>query len=278
MSKYNLSWNEDKIRRYIKEGRGKGVGKEYKPWITIHDFPSEGLSSRQPGWKSSRVYHFMSTNELRFFFILEWSDIVIDIREQFPMDLDETLEIAEKIGIAHPMDRKSKIPYVMTTDFMINVRENGKEKNVARTIKPASELEKNNVLEHFEIERRYWKEKGIDWGIVSDKDIPKVLTANIEWVYYSKNLEPNEEMGTNDLLALGELLKDRFESRTGKIVGLANDFDKEMNIELGTALSIFKHLVAKKEILLDMESELCVVSSTDSIRKIIKKNDRMMTL
>lgn len=72
MSKYNLSWDENKMKRYISEGRGQGRGQDYKPWITVRDFPSGGISSRQPGWKSNRVYHFLSNNELRYFFLLEW--------------------------------------------------------------------------------------------------------------------------------------------------------------------------------------------------------------
>ncbi len=44
-SKYSLNWDENKIKKYISEGRGQGVGKDYKPWITVHDFPSEGIIS-----------------------------------------------------------------------------------------------------------------------------------------------------------------------------------------------------------------------------------------
>lgn len=44
---------------------------------------------------------------------------------------------------------------------------------VARTIKMKDELLKENVLEKFEIEREYWKRKGIDWGIVTEEEINK---------------------------------------------------------------------------------------------------------
>ena len=32
--------------RKLEEGRGLGVGKDYKPWITIQDFPSKGQVTR----------------------------------------------------------------------------------------------------------------------------------------------------------------------------------------------------------------------------------------
>ena len=128
MSKYNLSWDQKKYEKYLKEGRGKGVGKDYKPWATIHDLPSKGLSSRTPGWKSNRVYHFLSLNELRCFFLLDWADDVVDIREQFPLiDFEDAIKIAEKSNIKYSIDTKSKMPYILTSDFMITVKKAGKK-------------------------------------------------------------------------------------------------------------------------------------------------------
>lgn len=39
----------------------------------------------------------------------------------------------------------------------------------------ASDLEKKKTLERLEIERRYWIAKGIDWGIVTQKEISNVF-------------------------------------------------------------------------------------------------------
>lgn len=60
MSKRRYGLDEAKIQAYIKEGRGQGEGKDYKPWIDIHDFPSQGRVSRCFGWKTGRIHHFMS--------------------------------------------------------------------------------------------------------------------------------------------------------------------------------------------------------------------------
>lgn len=70
MARSKSDWTQVKFERYVKEGRGKGSGKNYKPWITIQDFPSKGRVSRSPGWKSDRIHHFMSDGELRFFYLL----------------------------------------------------------------------------------------------------------------------------------------------------------------------------------------------------------------
>jgi len=38
-SKYSLT--EPKIQKWIKEGRGDGRGRDYKPWLTVRDLPSQ---------------------------------------------------------------------------------------------------------------------------------------------------------------------------------------------------------------------------------------------
>lgn len=266
------------MNKYIDEGRGQGRGPDYKPWITVRDFPSAGVSSRQPGWKSNRVHHFLSNNELRYFFLLEWSDDVVDIREQYPMVQEKTLQIAKDAGIKHPTDRESKFPYVMTTDFLITVNMNGKQKDIVRTVKPFRDLEKRSVIEHFEIERRYWEAMSIDWGIVTEKEIPLTLVKNIEWVYFDYRLEPTHELTVEEMLYLGEILKDRLCKTEKRIIHITKEFDKEMNIESGTGLTLFKHLVARKEIVIDMMSKLCIMSSASDITSIIRKNSKVMSV
>lgn len=266
------------MKRYIDEGRGQGKGQDYKPWITVRDFPSEGMSNRQPGWKSNRVFHFLSNHELRYFFLLEWSDRVIDIREQYPMNQDKTVQIAKELNLKHPTDRNSKFPYVMTSDFLITVNDNGIERDIVRTIKQAKDLEKKSVIEHFEIEKKYWENMNIDWGIVTEKEIPITLVSNIEWVYFDYYLEPTHDLNVEELLYLGEILKDKLLKVEKKIAVLTREFDNEMNIESGTALTIFKHLVARKEIQMDMSSKLCTMSTTTDILKVIKKNKKVMSI
>ena len=64
MAKRNRAITAAKIENMIKEGRGQGHGSEYRLWLTIRDVPSQGLSTRFPGWKTGRVHHFLSQLEL----------------------------------------------------------------------------------------------------------------------------------------------------------------------------------------------------------------------
>lgn len=46
MAKHKRVWNENQYRKYLAEGRGQGVLDDYKPWVQIQDFPSQGMSCR----------------------------------------------------------------------------------------------------------------------------------------------------------------------------------------------------------------------------------------
>jgi hypothetical protein len=46
MAKRNRENRPDKYEKWIKEGYGQGIGKEYKPWLTIQDVPLKGRATR----------------------------------------------------------------------------------------------------------------------------------------------------------------------------------------------------------------------------------------
>lgn len=256
MGRCKRDWTINKFEHYIKEGRGQGQGESYKPWLTIQDFPSQGRSARCPGWKTNRIHHFLSDHERRLFYLFEWSDTVTDIREQFPLlDLDKAMSIATDMGIKYPTDPTSGTPYVLTTDFMLTVNQLGKSVQVARTVKPAFDLEKKSVAEKLELERRYYASQNIDWGIVTEKEIPRLLAENVEWVHAAYRLEATAQMDVFELRSLFNILKRRLALSHGTINQVTTALDREMNIEPGTSLYLFKHLLARKEIKMDMSAK-----------------------
>ena len=144
------------IEKRLKEGVGQGHGNEYRPWVVVQSFSSLGYAHRPPGWKTGREHPLMSNLELDFFLILEWSPHIVDIREQFPLlPIEETLAIAKALRIHHPVNVRTRLPTVLTSDFMITCY--GEPRNVeqVRTIKPSSELGSPRTLEKLEIERCY---------------------------------------------------------------------------------------------------------------------------
>ncbi|MGG6297980.1 TnsA endonuclease C-terminal domain-containing protein [Leptolyngbya sp. AN02str] len=264
-------WTQATLDRYIKEGRGQGEGKSYQPWLTVRDVSSRGRSSREAGWKTGRDHHLLSDHERRLFYLFEWSDKVKDIKEQFPLiNLESVVKIAEEIGWKYPKDLKSGVPYILTTDFMLTVQQDGKPVSIARTVKTTAELEKKSVAERLEVERRYFLAEGIDWKVVTEKEIPKLLADNVEWIHSAYWLEETNEMSIEDLKSLAKVLKHRLQNNASTINKITAALDKEQNLEMGTSLSLFKHLVARKEVVMDiLNTKISSCPSAKEIQRII---------
>jgi len=264
MAKHRSKWNEKTYNRYIAEGRGQGNLENYRPWIRIQDFASRGVVSRIKSNKTNRIIHLMSKNELYYFYLLEWADQVLDIREQFPLiDVEMTTAIAKKIGVKHPTDNQSGFPYVLTSDFLITMS----DRTIARTIKQSSELSNKRTLEKLEIERRYWKAKGVDWGIVTEHEIPIQKAKNIEWIYFSDN-PSTLWMEKVEKARLCFEIQEEFYGSEAPITEITSRLENKYGLEPGTALSLFKYLVRMKKIASPMEE--CLQLST------IRRKDKLI--
>ena len=183
MGRSPRAWTEEKIEKRFADGFGQGVSAEYRPWLTVgRSTPSLGTSNRSGGRTTGRVHHFLSDIERNAFLIYDWAATVVDIREQFPLDRGETRAIAEAMGVRHPIYPKSDVPVVMTTDFLLDTVVDGRATQVARAVKQAAKLSDRRVLEKLEIERCYWVGRGVDWVIVTERDLPPVLIENLTWL------------------------------------------------------------------------------------------------
>ncbi|HBW33906.1 heteromeric transposase endonuclease subunit TnsA [Desulfosporosinus sp. BICA1-9] len=248
-------WNEAKFKRYLKEGRGQGIGADYIPWHRVQDFNSRGRTSRGPGWKTGREHQLFSDLETNYFYMLEWEDSVTDIREQYPLlDLELAMRIAEEIGVKYPA--RQGFPWMLTTDFLINTVVNGKEVTIARTVKPSEDLEKRRILEKFEIERRYWQTKDIDWAIVTENEIQRQVSRNIEWLHPYKRLEPTESLSQDDLIYYAEIIKRELDKSAKPIRIVLTQIEKNHNLNSGTGIYLFKHLLACKDIKMNMGTKI----------------------
>lgn len=160
----------------IKLNMGEGTGANYKPWIQVGEFGSQGTAVKAINWLSGRTVHLLSQCEYRCWLMFMWDDDNIDIREQFPLDKKLTELLADKSGIKHPTKDGNNI--TMTTDFLVT-RRDGNE--LAISVKP--NLEKiqnsNRTIEKLFLEMLYWKSKKVEWKLVTEKDIDITFTNNI---------------------------------------------------------------------------------------------------
>lgn len=110
----------DDFQRALKNKYGLGEGDCYKPWLRVQDVRSIGNSAKIQGIKAKREHHMLSEHESCFFYIAEFCDSIIDIREQFPLlPLNLSVKIAKTIGVNHPVIPNTKSLNVVTTDFVL---------------------------------------------------------------------------------------------------------------------------------------------------------------
>lgn len=268
MAKRNTNWDENKLKRWIQEGRGQGEGKEYKPWLTIQDYPSMGRATRIFGWTTQRIHHFFSDSQLKYFYLLDWEEKVVDIREHYPLlDLETVLEDTADLKLDKFIDKKTKEPYILTTTFLITLlNPDGQKSFAARSIKYASELSKKTTIEKLEIERRYWTAKGINWGIVTNKDINDVRAKNIEWIHSAMTSDGCNRLSIDEFNDLLDGLLYRLIDNQQNIRKIISEFEKDYSLDAGVGLLLFKHLIAGKRIAFNMDKPINLNESGSSLR------------
>nr|WP_234978443.1 TnsA endonuclease N-terminal domain-containing protein [Bacillus tuaregi] len=205
--------------------------------------------------------------ERNYFYLTDFSNFIVDIREQFPLlPPEETIVIADELGIKHPTDPKTGEPIVMTTDFLLTVNKGQGVFEVARTIKMKDELLNERVLEKFEIEREYWQRKDIDWGNVTEEGIPKTMARNISYIhdYYDiLDYDVFGELSSQHIEDLSLSLMQRLLNNKYSIRVITNEFDTDTHLPFGSGVTLFYHLLAQKIIVIDMLEPLNLEQQID---------------
>lgn len=240
------------LKRLQKEKCGQGFGKNYKPFLTVRDVPSRGRVHRRPALTHNRIVHLLSDLELAVFLMFDWNSSVKDIREQFPLNPEVTIDIAQRFGIKHPANQG--VLQVMTTDFLIDFEANGQHTNRAVSVKYAEDLEDERTLEKQELEQLYWEGEGVDWFIITEQDIPLTSVKNIRWLaphMHSYDLDDGERMHVFERMA-----KVLDGSPEEKLPIPLKELDVRFNLALGTHLQYFRHFAAQNAFLWDIHNKL----------------------
>ena len=146
--------------------------KKYIPSIFAKEI--KGLSSPCVivDYKTGRQIHLLSQCEKKAWYILRFDDEVEEIYEQFSLDLEITLALAEEYGVKHPGNKST----VMTTDFFV-VKKHG---YAAYSVKSdRSVLEKKREIEKQILEKMYWKLFDIEFHVIFVAELDKYLIKNI---------------------------------------------------------------------------------------------------
>lgn len=243
MAKHRYDIDEARIAKWLKEGRGKGRGLTYKPWLRVQDLSSRGRSSRIPGTTTGRVHELMSDLERAVFLEFDHMVEVVDIREQFPLSRATTMRIATKAGIRHPAVKGVDI--VMSTDLLVDVLTDHGRMMLAVSVKYASDLESARVVEKLEIERRFWAEKKVRWTLVTELDLNSDRTAVALWKHSWGNFDhldaPSPTYWQDRCEAMLAALA---ASPDARLLDVIRSLESDGQFASGDGMTVIRHLLA----------------------------------
>ncbi|GFD68928.1 TnsA endonuclease N-terminal domain-containing protein [Alteromonas sp. KUL106] len=253
------------FNRALKSGYGLGDGESYIPWLRSQDVPSSGVRSKIKGLKTNRLHHLLSASETEFFYLAEYSDSVVDIREQFPLlPINLTLQISKSLDIPHPKHPSSKEPVVMTTDFLVTRLEGGKKNFEAISVKSKDERLSKRTLEKLEIERIFWNLIGVKFQIFRNSSLTESQAQNISWAsqlvrYPSAGLQELVDDYSISSIRLG----------VNKVHDLLEHISDELNVSLEKGYEVLRYLIGTKRLIVEMSSPI----DKSKIIQILEKRD-----
>lgn len=236
------------FKRSLKNKYGLGEGNSYKPWLRVQDVKSKGVRSQISGLKTERTHHTLSSLETELFYLIEFSGSVVDIREQFPLfPINLSIKIAKALGVEHPVHPETKVPIIITTDFLLTRLISGEIVFEAISVKSKDESDDPRVLEKIEIERVWWELLGIKFSYFIGSELTKIQSSNINWATHPIRSEDNiftevEMNAALSVLSIGQHF----------IRDICNLFISELDLQHESAQNMLRCLIAKKKIEVDL--------------------------
>ncbi len=197
--------------------RGIGRYENYVPWIAASEFSSDGTSFEFPDWKHGRTIQCLSDGEKQVYHILRWKDAVDDINEQYPLPLEATREICDKLGVKHSGNGERHF----TSDFLVWLRDGSRcvysVKAGWKDVKPelcVSEKEKaltERNIRNLAVERYYWEQyEKVPWRLVVKEELDHDYAENIRRavLYYSLDSVHDRASAIKHLVATKQIVVD----------------------------------------------------------------------
>ncbi|PMN90690.1 TnsA endonuclease N-terminal domain-containing protein [Enterovibrio norvegicus] len=241
------------FQRALKQNYGLGEREAYKPWLRVQDVSSHGHSAKIEGIKVARAHHMLSEHESSFFYLAEFSDSIIDIREQFPLlPLDLSTKIAQLLDVEHPIMAYSKKKEwnVITTDFLLTRTDGAKQWYEVVSVKPAASLANKRTAEKLDIERVWWQLAGVPFHIYVMTENNQIQSKNIQWF-----TAPHRQ-GYQYPSSLMNSAKSLVRTGTCLVEDVCYGFVRELGIEPDEALMLLKCLLATKQVSVNLNTPI----------------------
>ncbi|WP_435248441.1 TnsA endonuclease N-terminal domain-containing protein [Vibrio sp. nBUS_14] len=236
-----------KDQKRLDEKRGEGAGKDYVPFIKMGEFSSSGESVRVKSSTVGRIHHFFSGNELAAFLVFDWCNEVVDIREQFPIPLIDSLIICRQLGIRHPQE-KGELK-VVTTDLLIDFTDGFQ---LAIPVKPALKLDEKRIVEKLQIEKAYWESLQVPCPIFTDQEVSNELKMNLKWLkpLIDIDIEAEYPFSKQDVIDLAIRLAKQPKAYVARYCAKLDD---QYQLEEGTHIGVFRYGIANQYLKASLE-------------------------
>lgn len=129
----------------------------------------------------------------------------------------------------------------MTSDFLVDFSD-PQRPTVAIQAKYSAYLQKPNVIEQLELERRYWQEKGVPWFIVTEREVSREA-----FVYPAQAEDCLDESQLAQYLQ--QFLQEFDRSPERKLTDISQGLDIAYQLEAGQSLYWLRQLLARRRCL-----------------------------
>ncbi len=197
----------DLLDRFKANKRGIGTAVDYVPWHRVsRGDPSSHGRSHLLAWRGRHIELLSDLEWVACSFAI-MAPGLIDLREQFPLSLEEAAhelaaydisqschrypgsrDLAQRLGIVHPRISGEGVqaPWVMTTDLLLTLqRADDQPELLAVACKCAQDIQSRRTVEKLRLEQAYWKARGVRWLLITptlyEASVGLTLRRTIPW-------------------------------------------------------------------------------------------------
>jgi hypothetical protein len=132
-------------------------------------------------------------------------------------------------------------PQVLASDFLVDSADPHRPLFAIQG-KYRADLQRPEIIERLELERRYWQEKEIPWVIITECEIPRDVFSNIQWLYPA---QAEDDISMKDLEHNREMFLYEFQRNPDrKLTVIAQGLDVSGQLEPGQSLYWLRKLLA----------------------------------
>lgn len=239
----------------LEQGRGEGEGPSFTPWVKLTDFPGRGWGSLINCYVSKRAAHALSDPETRLRLMMEWRGAK-DLRENFNLPLEETLEIASELGKSHPMENANE-PMVLTLDLLEDCLDEAKQEiQEAHDFKLSKAFAEARVMAEIDIKAEYCRRHRIKYTVWTEEEIDRVLTDNLIHIRFYHEVDDFPTVTSERLRFMEPVLYNELSSSDLPISYACLEVDRRCGFRLGTCLCMVYQLICKRVWDIDLSSPL----------------------